>query len=264
MIYRGSTMAWFSSFLRTDLMVSTSICLILLAFLPSLEADGRHIKAMPLTTTDKSWVNTEAAFDSSGGSSRTSSPMLRTAVTRAKEEMTQEVFKWFVAVFIVRRRWMHLAQRQFSSQTEPFFSCLFNNTHHLVKLAMWLSIGTKDHESKHVCYAQKKSPAAFPLNSIVHVLLQRWCTVRTHTHHAFCEINIFPQNMTKFFSWVPISASFCKMATKMNEFEQLQLFGRGAPFSIILLLCTIPWLPCTQHCSSSIALRCILNATTKN
>ena len=38
---------------------------------------------MPLSTTARSCVKTEAALDSSGGSSRTSRPKLRTAVTRA-------------------------------------------------------------------------------------------------------------------------------------------------------------------------------------
>ena len=256
MIYRGSTMAWFSSFLRTDLMVSTSICLILLAFLPSLEADGRHIKAMPLTTTDKSWVNTEAAFDSSGGSSRTSIPMLRTAVTRAKEEMTQEVFKWFVAVFItiVRRLWMHLAQRQFSSHTKSFFSRLFNNTHHLLKLAMWQSIRTKDHESKYVCYAQK----IVLQHSHRTALCTYYYNVDAQSAHTFIMHFVksiyFPPSMTQFFSWVPISASFGEMATKLTEFVQLQLFSWRGPL-LLSPSCYffLPWLPCTQHCSSAIA-----------
>ena len=50
---RGSTIAWFSSFLRTDRIVSTSIWRTLLEDLPSLEAEGRHIRAIPLTTTLK-------------------------------------------------------------------------------------------------------------------------------------------------------------------------------------------------------------------
>ena len=78
---RGSTTAWLSSFLKTALMVSTSTWRILAAHFPSREAEGRHIRAIPLITTAKSWVNTEATLVSSGGNSRTSSPRLRTALT---------------------------------------------------------------------------------------------------------------------------------------------------------------------------------------
>ncbi len=116
--HRGSTMHWLSSFFNTALIVSTSIWrmvgvegeedflpppinlfgdsffaallwllwelwLLWLRRLLVGEAAGRHIKAMPLTTTARSWVNTEAESDSSGGSSRTSRPRLRTAPTRA-------------------------------------------------------------------------------------------------------------------------------------------------------------------------------------
>ena len=78
----GSTIVWLSSFLSTARMVSTSTWRTWLADLPSREEEGRHIKAIPLTTTAKSWVNTEAALDSSGGNSSTSRPKLRTALTR--------------------------------------------------------------------------------------------------------------------------------------------------------------------------------------
>ena len=78
---RVSTTAWLSSFLKTALMVSTSTWRILAAHFPSREAEGRHIRAIPLITTAKSWVNTEATLVSSGGNSRTSSPRLRTALT---------------------------------------------------------------------------------------------------------------------------------------------------------------------------------------
>ena len=71
----GSAITWFSSFFSTALMVSTSNFLEVLV--------GRHMRAMPLTTTARSWVNTDIALDSSGGNSKTSNPIPLKAPTKS-------------------------------------------------------------------------------------------------------------------------------------------------------------------------------------
>ena len=106
---RGSTTAWLSSFLKTALMVSTSTWRILAAHFPSREAEGRHIRAIPLITTAKSWVNTEATLVSSGGNSRTSSPRLRTALTtpacwRLASSMWMVVFDYVIKNKLFRQK----------------------------------------------------------------------------------------------------------------------------------------------------------------